>query len=314
MKTAFRRGNLNKLSNYGQNALMQLILASAVGFILSYIICVIVIVITPGQQMMVNGTLETVSFHNAISPHIALQPFSVFVHKPWVLLTYPWAHAGPTIFAAFFNLLSNMLWLYCFGSVIQTLVGYKEIIPLFIFSYILSGCIYLGATAIWPDIPGSALALGALPSITAFAVGAITLSPQFKFYLGERLSIPLWVVLGLFLLLNVGVFSNGNYNMLILAAGGALVGFTYIRLLKSGHQPGGVLYGISAKIQSWFAPDEFNEKYHQRKRQETFMQLQPKPKTEEESIDSILDKINMKGYDSLTAEEKETLMKASKES
>lgn len=314
MKTAFTRNNKNKLSNYGQNALMQIVAACAVGFILAYIMCVIIIVMTPGQQMMVNGTMETVNFHNAISPHIALQPFAVFIHKPWILLTYPWAHTGPSIFSGLFNLLSNMMWLYCFGSVIQNLIGYKEIIPLFIISYILSGCIYLGVTAIWPDLPGNTIALGALPSIMAYAVGAITLSPGFKFYFGERFSIPLWVLLAAFLLLNVAVFANGNYNMLILAAGGALVGFCYIKLLKAGHQPGGVLYRISGKIQGWVSPDEYNEKYHQLKRQETFKQLQSKHKSSEESIDSILDKINMKGYDSLTAEEKDVLMKASKES
>jgi len=314
MKTAFTKNNLNKLSNYGQNALMQLVAACAVGFIVSYILYVIILVISPNQQITVNGIPETVTFRNAISPYVALPPFQQFIHKPWTILTYAWIHTGPSIGYAFFNLLSNMLWLYCFGSVIQNLIGYKEIIPLFIFSYILSGCLYLGVTAIWPDLSGGTMALGALPCIMAYAIGAITLTPQFKFYLGERLAIPLWGVLCLFLLLNIGVFSNGNYNMLILAAGGGLVGFTYIKLLKAGYQPGGVLYRVSEKVQNWFSPEEFNEKYHQRKRQETFKQLTPRQKLHEDSIDSILDKINLKGYDSLTEDEKEVLMKASKES
>ncbi len=308
MKAEFTRKRLNLMSNYGRNALIQLIAACAVGFILAYAMYIIILVLSPGQNILVNGVLQKVTFHNAISPYIALQPFNEFLHKPWILITYAWAHTN------FLNLLSNMLWLYCFGSVIQSLVGYKEIIPLFIFSYILSGCVYLGATAIWPETGNGGMALGALPSIMSFAIASITLSPGFRFYLGERLSIPLWAVLALFLILNVLSFVSGNYGMMILCGAGGLVGFAYIKLLRSGNRPGAWLYRSGDKVQSWFTPDEFNEEKHQKKRLETFRQIQSKSRTTEESIDLILDKINQKGYDSLSVEEKELLMKASKES
>jgi membrane associated rhomboid family serine protease len=308
MKAAFTRSRMNRLSNYGQNALIQLVAALGVGFILTYAMYVIVLILSPEQKILVNGALQTVTADNAISPYIALQSFSVFLHRPWILLTYGWAHVS------FFPFLSNMLWLYCFGSVVQSLIGFKEIIPLYIFAYVLSGCLFLGANIIWPHIGANALITGSIPSTMAFAIGAITIAPKFKFYLGENLSIPLWAILALFLILNILNFANGNYAMMILCAGGALVGFSYVKLLKSGRHPGGWMYRISGNIQSWFTPDEYNEGYHQRKRMETFKQIQPKNKPSEESIDSILDKINMKGYDSLTAEEKEVLMKASKES
>lgn len=308
MKTEFTRKRMSLMSNYGHNALIQLIAASAVGFILAYAMYIIILVLSPEQSILVEGVLQKVTFHNAVSPYIALQSFQQFIHRPWILVTYAWAHTG------FLNLLSNMLWLYCFGSVIQSLVGYKEIIPLYISSYIISGCIYLAATAIWPQLQGPAMALGALPSIMGFAVAAITLSPQFRFYLGDRLSIPLWAVLCLFLILNVLTFVSGNYGMMILCGAGGLVGFAYIKLLKSGNKPGAWLYRSGDKVQNWFTPDEFNEQKHQKKRMETFKQIQGKSRTTEESIDLILDKINQKGYDSLSPEEKELLMKASKES
>jgi len=299
---------MNRISNFGQNALIQLIAALGVGFILAYAMYIIILVFSPEQRMLVNGVLQQVTPYNAISPYISLQSFQVFLHRPWIILTYGWAHLD------FFNLLSNMIWLYCFGSVIQSLVGFKEIIPLYIFSYILSGCVFLGVSAIWPEMARGTMALGATQSIMAFAIGAITLSPNFKFYLGDRLAIPLWGVLIAFILLNGLTFMRGNYALMILCAAGALVGFTYIRLLKSGYRPGGFLYRISERVQNWFTPEEFNESYHKRKRMETFQQLKSKNKYSEEYIDSILDKINMKGYDSLTSEEKDVLMKASKES
>lgn len=308
MKTEFTRRRMNLISNYGHNALIQLIAASAVGFILAYAMYIIILVLAPDQQILVHGVLQKVTFQNAISPYIALQPFGEFIHRPWSIITYSWAHTG------FFELLSNMLWLYCFGSVIQSLIGYKEIIPLFLFSSIIGGAIYLGATAIWPDIQGRRLILGAMPAIMGFAIAAITLAPKFRFYLGDRLSIPLWLVLTVFLILNFVNFTTGDLTMVIISCSSALVGFAYIKLLHNGNKPGAWIYGSGNKIQGWFTPDEFNPERHQKRRIETFRQLhQTKGSTTEESIDMLLDKINQKGYDSLTAEEKEVLMKASKE-
>jgi membrane associated rhomboid family serine protease len=299
MKTEFTRQRMNLISNYGRNALIQLIAACGVGFILAYAMYVIILVLSPEQK---------VTFSNSVMPYIALQPFEQFLHRPWILFTYPWAHAG------FWNLLTNMLWLYCFGSVIQSLVGYKEIIPLFFTSSTLGGCIYLGATAIWPELQGSRMALGALPAIMGFAAGAITLAPKFRFYLGERFSVPLWAVLCIFLFLNVLNYANGNVSMMILCAAGGLSGFAYIKLLQSGNKPGAWLYRLGNKMQGWFTPDEFNPANHQKRRMQTLKHLQQdKNKSIEESIDMILDKINQKGYDSLTAEEKEILLNASKE-
>jgi len=307
MKTVFTRQRSNLMSNYGQNALIQLIIANAVTFILAYAMYVIILVLSPNQMIEINHVAQKVTFHNVISPNIGLQPFQLFLHKPWILLTYVWAHAG------FFTLLSNMLWLYCFGSVIQSLVGYREIIPLFLFSYILGGCLYLAATAIWPDLIYTGPALGATPAIMGFAIGAITLAPKFRFYLGDRFSVPLWVMLCIYLVLSLMNYAPNRYDMMILAGAGGLTGFAYIRLLRTGSKPGAWFYHLGGRIQGWFTPDEFNAERHQKKRLETFRQLQQKTRSREESIDLLLDKINQKGYDSLTPEEKEQLMKASKE-
>src|SRR5690606_24385840 len=137
MKTEFTRRKMGMLSNYNNNALIKLILASAIGFILAYSMYIIILVLAPNQQLLVNGVYQQVRFDNAISPYLALQPFQEFLPRPWIIFTYAWAHSG------FWALLSNMLWMYCFGSVIQSLIGYKEILPLFIANYIIGGCIFL---------------------------------------------------------------------------------------------------------------------------------------------------------------------------
>ncbi len=308
MKTEFTRQRKNLMSNYSQNALIKLIIVSSIGFILAYAMYVIILVISPDQKILVNGSYETVTFHNAISPYISLQPFNAFWHKPWILLTYAWAHSG------FLNLLSNMLWLYCFGSVIQSLVGFKEVIPLFILSYLVGGIVFLAVTAAWPGIQGSKYILGALPGIIGFATAAITLAPKFRFYLGERLAIPLWILIAVFFILNVISFTAGNWGLVILCLASALTGFLYIKILRRGYKPGSWWHDTGVRVQSLFAPKEFPHGARTNKRAETFRQArQYKTTSNEDSIDQILDKINQKGFDSLTPEEKEALYKASKE-
>ncbi|MFT4063048.1 MAG: rhomboid family intramembrane serine protease [Edaphocola sp.] len=306
MKAEFSRQRGQLMANYGRNALIQLIAACAVGFILAYAMYVIVLVISPDQKILVNGVYKTVGFQNAVSPYIALQPFKEVLHKPWVLITYAWAHSS------FMNLLSNMLWLYCFGSVVQSLVGYREIVPLYISTSVIGACFYVATDIIWPTMPGSTLLLGASAGIAGFAAAAITLAPRYRFYLGEQLSIPLWAVLAVYAVLNV-VALIGNYSVLSLILGGGLVGFLYVKLLRTGSKPGAWFYGMGNSIQTLFAPDEYNEQVHKKKRLETYRQLQNGNGSKEASIDQLLDKINQKGYDSLSSEEKETLLRASRE-
>lgn len=307
MRTEFSRQRSNLISNYGRNALIQLIVACGVCFILAYAMFVIFLVIAPDQKMLVNGVQQTVSFHNSISAYIGIQSFSEFLHKPWVLLTYPWAHQN------FLQLLSNMLWLYCFGSVIQSLVGYREIIPLFIIASLVSAVLFLAATALWPPFSLSYYYNGALPGIMAFAIGAITLAPRFRFYLGERFAIPLWLVLAVFLLINTLNFAGSHYGMLLLCAAAALTGFGYIKLLQSGVRPGQRVYAALKGLQGSFTPNTMQASGGQQRRTQALHTRKPEPEqVTDERIDMLLDKINQKGYDSLTAEEKETLLKASK--
>lgn len=304
MKTIFSPQQGKLLSNYRKNVLIQLIAACAIGFILAYAMYIIVLVLSPEQKILVNGKLQTVSYTNTVATAIGMQPFAQFLHKPWMALTYAWAHPN------FLSLLSNMLWLYCFGSVIQSLIGYKEIIPLFIFAYLFSGLATLGITAAAPQYFIGSMVTGALPATFAFAIAAITLAPKFKFYFSESFSIPLWVFLTLFLLLNATTFASGHANMLLaLCSSGMLFGFVYMLLLKKGYRPGNRFYSFGTQLQKWITPAEYNSNKQLQQNDKRLNQSKETP-----TVDSILDKINQKGYHTLTAEEKDILLKASNES
>jgi len=282
-------------AKFGQNALIQLVMAIGVGYVLIQAIKVILIIVSKEPKLV---------FSDEMLPNIALQSLPAFIKHPWVLFTYFWGHAS------FWNLVSNMLWLYCFGSVIQTLIGSKEIVLLYIVSCVFGGVLYLGFSYFWPAL-SAGLILTALPGVVAFATAAIVLSPKFKFYLGERLAIPLWVVLLVFVFLNLFSYVH-DIGLIILLAFSAITGAVYIQFIKSGYRPGSKLIQLFNSIQGKVEPDPY--KYPDKKRNFTLSNLQHQHKeNKSEIVDKILDKINQKGFKSLTEEEKDTLKKASDE-
>lgn len=295
MKTQYRQQSNLFQSKLKNNALLQLVLAIGVFYIIMHGVKVILIIIAAEPKSV---------FSDSVLPNLALQPFGDFIKKPWVLLTYFWGHGS------FWNLVSNMLWLYCFGSVIQTLTGYKEIILLFISSCVLSGIFYLGVNAFWPEINGGYI-LTSLPGVTAFAAGAIALAPRYRFYLGERFAIPIWIVLTIFILLNVLSYVHDS-GLLLLIGLSSLIGGIYAKMIQYGFRPGQRIYQFTEQFSNQFAPDPYQ--FNSQKRTATFKKYKhDHPQSTNETVDKILDKINQKGFSSLTQEEKDILEKASKE-
>lgn len=297
MKTLFyNQRNVFKVK-YNHNAVMHLIIGCVVAYVLLQSLDVILIVLSP--------TPKTV-FTHIILPNIGLQQFHVFIHKPWILFTYFWLHNS------FLGMLSNMLWLYCFGSVIQSFVGYQEVFPMFFLSSIVAGIGYLAISFFWTSIPDTTI-LTTLPGVMVFAVGAFVLVPHYRFYLTEHFSMPISLVLAIFILLNVMTLGN-QYALITLVACAALSGAGYVWLLKSGYRPGKILYQSGNKIQAIVTPSNEIPIAKMARRNETLKisKHQVVNNPSQQYIDSLLDKISQKGYKSLTSEEKETLVNASK--
>jgi hypothetical protein len=112
------------------------------------------------------------------------------------------------------------------------------------------------------------------------------------------------------------IFGSGFYlPVILMLAGGALTGFLYIKLLKAGYRPGEWIYSVTAKVEGLVTPDENAAwKKNSKKRNEIINRAyEPKNGISQKRIDDILDKINQRGYNSISAEEKDVLMRAGKE-
>ena len=104
------------------NALMILISINAIFFITVWFIQIIYYIIqsTPG------------SFESNILPlFIMPAKLSALAQKPWTVFTYMFTHIGVI------NVITNMLWLWAFGSILQSIAGNRKLIPVYIYGCLL---------------------------------------------------------------------------------------------------------------------------------------------------------------------------------
>ena len=268
---------------YNRNAVIQLIAFSGVGFVAVHLVWITLIVYAVPEQRSFELTFEYIGMGN----------LDRLAERWWTILTYGWCHRS------FWEWLSNMLWLYCFGNVVQNLIGYKQIIPLFVYSILVGGLAFASIQFLpAATLPAGTLVMGAQAGIIGLMSAALTLSPKYRIYLSEYFSVPLLllsVVFVLLMMLNTNI-TIANITLLVTAA---VTGFVYIKLLQSGYQPGAWAYRMFHKMDNTFSPKQ------------SYKPMQNRTATEQ-NIDRILDKINEQGYDALTKAEKEQLRQTSR--
>lgn len=298
MNTLDRRTTFSRIPGYSQNAVLQLIVASGVGF---------VAVMAVRVTLIVFGSTWPEAAAKVL-PFVAMPPVADFLHHPWTLFTYGWAHNS------FFEWLGNMIWLYTFGSVMQNLLGFREVIPTYLYGLTLGGLACLGVQLI-PGIATPLPLMTAQAGVMALAAASITMAPKYRFYFGEHFSIPILVVAGVYFALNLLVHAH-SIPVLVLSLGGLLAGYLVVTLLRKGFRPGAWMYDLMGSINESVTPDERKlNKIRQQRRQQT-VQLTRKQADREVSqnrVDEILDKISQFGVHSLTQEEKDVLQRAAKE-
>lgn len=274
--------------DYERNAALRLVLTLGGFYISLQALYIIILVLSKDQSIVLN---------KVYLPEVALQTLPVLVQKPWVLVSHMIFHIG------FWEFITNMVWLYLFSNVIQTLVGYKEIVPIYVLSALTAALGLLGLQEVVP-LEGPAFLVGSYPAILAMGMACMILAPTYRIYIAEKFSFPLWMAFVVYLILNLLIFIPHNTKMLTWMAIGGLAGAVYMLLLKNGITIGAALYAVKNKITGSGRQKEPDSRHTSASKQLT--------NRKNERIDAILDKIHQKGLLSLTAEEKETLEQYSK--
>lgn len=230
-------------------------------------------------------------------------PLGAFILKPWGLVTYMFTHVG--IFHALFNMIN----LYWFGNLFRDFLGNKRVLPLYLLGGIAGGLLYLLSASLFPGYVGSSM-VGASAAIMCILVASATLMPNFEIGLMFLGSVKLkWLAIALVLLGLISI-PDGNIGGLISHMGGSLLGFLYIRILQAGTdlcQPLIWLFDFNNRRQQRPVTRKF-------KPRKSPLKVVKKAEDKDPSrLDQLLDKINERGYNSLSAEEKAWLDKVSKE-
>lgn len=305
MRTAYKSKPSYRRPGYSENAVLQLLVIFGVAYV-GYNFSQAIMWAAGGKTANIQEV--NASFHKIFTNNLAMPQVHNLLPKAWTIFTYGWFHQG------FWELFTNMIWLYCFGSIIQMLTSYKQVIPLFIYCMIGGGIIYQLSQL----LPGTAfiahpVKMGAQAGIMGLAAAALTFSPSYRFYFTEHFSVPLVLVAVIYTILAI-MNTDLHGPSLMLLAGGALTGFGYVKLLQNGYRPGAWPYLLMNRMSSIAEPNEQTIRAKRNvRRNEVLSHMQSHQSITQKKIDAILDKINTNGYNSLTKEEKEMLMKAGKE-
>lgn len=233
---------------------------------------------------------------------------------PWVFITHMFMHAG------LYHIFWNMLLYYWFGTIVGDLVGDKKILPLFIYGGLLGAVIYLVSYAF--ILPGNLAghAIGASAAVMATVIAAAVIAPDYKIRLILIGSVSIKYIAVVLLIIDlIGTTGMNNTGGHFAHLGGALFGWFFASNLKRGNDLSIGFNKFVDRILQFFqgvsGTGKSNLKVSHKTSDKTRRTGQAKSKKEgdmQARVDKILDKINEKGYDQLTDEEKEFLFIASK--
>lgn len=233
--------------------------------------------------------------------------------RPWTIFTHMFVHDS------FWKVLPNMLWLWCFGYILQDITGNKKIIPVFIYGSLGGAIAFILAYNLLPSLHAQlpvAGAIGASAGVMAVAVVTTMISPGYRIFPLLKGGIPLWVLTLFYALSDLATTSLNDTGSLINHLAGAFTGFLFMLFLRMGYDWSIWMNNLSEWVSNLFNPDR--PKKGKNIKDELFYKSSSAPYTKtmnltQKRVDAILDKIHEQGYNALTEEEKELLKKASKD-
>jgi membrane associated rhomboid family serine protease len=253
-------------------------------------------------------------FETDIYTNLAL-PASLheFAKRPWTLFTHMFYHYSV------WHIISNMLWLWAFGYIMQDLTGNRKLIPVYLYAGLAGAIAFMVSFHFIPSLKihvDNATALGASAGVMGIAVATTMISPGYRLFPMLNGGIPLWVLTMIFVIIDLATIPNTNSGGHIAHLAGALAGFLFIFFLRRGYDGSDWMNNLFDWISNLFNPERPAK--GRKIEQELFYKGSSQPYTKtpnltQQKIDEILDKINQKGYHHLSEEEKELLKRASQE-
>lgn len=261
------------------------------------------------------GGAEAVNFYNNNILSLFALPANVgkIGASPWTVLTHMFTHDNV------WHLLGNMLWLWVFGYIFLDLTGNRKIVPLYIYGAFAGALAFVLAYNFLPGLRQYlpyATALGASAGVMAIAAAVTTISPGYRIFPMLFGGIPIWVLMTVYLIIDMASIPLSNPGGHIAHLAGALTGFLFIYSFRRGYDWSEWMNNFFDWVTNLFNPEKPKKGKDIKKELFYKSDKQPYSKTPnitEQRVNEILDKISQKGYNTLTDEEKDILKRASQE-
>lgn len=270
----------------GESAVNQLLFINIVAFFISYIPRIL------SYFFLINLTGITRLFY--LPADLSKQ-----ILQPWSWLSYMFFHSG------FNHILYNMLFFFFIANLLEGFLGAKRIWRLYLLGGVFGGLFFVFSYNIFPVFAsvreGSTL-VGASASVLAVVVAAGTYLPDYSVRLFGIIPIKLkWLAL-ISIALDIAMIEQSNPGGHLAHLGGATYGYLYVLNLKGKiYMPS--LDNLLEKVKRKDRPIDERKVKRNKASKNDF--------PNQEEVDTILDKISKKGYNSLTNKEKDILFRAS---
>lgn len=238
----------------------------------------------------------------------------LFITRPWTIISALFTEMDLWL------MISNVFWLWTFGFIFQDLTGNSRIIPLYLYGGVAGAVVYILFHTLLPQYKstsGSAFFYGSTTSLIAIVSGATYFAPNYKLFPMIRGGISLWIISLFFGIVDI-MFLLSKPDMFFAHLGSVFMGLLFVYELKNGNDWGEWMNDAYFRITNLFTPAK-KKTVNKRIREEVFYNtggnkpFSRKSNLTQQRVDEILDKINMKGYEKLTEEEKDILKRASNE-
>ena len=132
--------------------------------------------------------------------------FAKLAQRPWTIFTAMFTDT------ALLRILSNMIWLWAFGSILQGVAANKRVIPIYLYSGFLGAIVFLLANSFIPSLQQSAGLvgqMGANAAVVGVAVSTCMFVPNYRFFRMLGGGISIWILMAVFLLIDfAGIATN----------------------------------------------------------------------------------------------------------
>ncbi len=185
-------------------------------------------------------------------------------------------------------------------------------IPLYLYGGVVAAITFVAGNSFFPHIAHAGVFMGGSAAVLCIAIAATTLAPNYRIFPMISGGIPLWLLTAVFCIIDLMNISAGGSVLLAAHAFAGLTGFIFITELNKGRDWSAWMNRFAYWFDNLFKPETkpISQKLFYKANREPFVKINRNP---QKNLDEILDKINQKGLDSLTDEERNFLDQASQQ-